>query len=314
MEAEQFDVVIVGGGPAALAAAIYTCRGELKTVILERSGLGGQVALTDAIDNYPGFPEGVSGPELVERMTAQAKRFGAEIRTGEEVTRLALDGNFRIVETAAHAYRAPAVILAMGADPKMLGVPGERELRGRGVSYCGTCDAPFFREKRVVVVGGGDTALKEGLFIARFAREVVLVHRRLEFRAEKIYQTQAENNPKFTFVLDSVVERIVGSEKVEAVQVRNVQTGATRTIACDGIFIFIGHAPNTAFLEGLGCLEPNKEIKTDEHMMSCIPGVFAIGDVRAGSMRQIATAVGEAATAAISAEHYISAMRASGKL
>jgi len=314
MELEEFDVVIVGGGPAALAAAIYTARGELKTVILERSALGGQVALTDAIDNYAGFPEGVSGPELIERMTAQVRRFGAEMRVGEEVRKIELEGVMRVVRTAGHAYRAPVVILAMGADARKLGVPGERELRGRGVSYCGTCDAPFFKEKRVVVVGGGDAAFKEGLFIAKFAREVVLVHRRQGFRAERIYQREAEGHPKFTFVLDTVVEEILGEQKVEGVAVRNVKTAEKRRIECDGVFIFIGHEPNTAFLEGLGCLEPNRQVKTDEHMMSCVPGIFAVGDVREGSMRQIATAVGEAATAAISAEHYIGDLRVGGRL
>ena len=309
----EYDTIIVGGGPAALAAAIYTGRGELKTLVLERQYLGGQVALTDAIDNYPGFPEGVAGPKLVELMAAQARRFGAEIKT-EEVAAIDAGDPMKIVRTAKDAYRAPTVILAMGADPRKLGVPGEEELRGKGVSYCGTCDAPFFREKKVVVVGGGDAALKEALFITKFANEVVIVHRRQGLRAEKIYQTETRKNPKISFELDQVVDRINGQERVESVELRNVKTEQKKTLACDGVFIFIGHAPNTGFLADNFCLDAGGHVETDSDMMTCVPGVFAIGDVRKGSYRQVATAVGEGTTAAIAAEHYISDLKAKGAL
>ena len=305
---ESFDVVIIGGGPAALAAAVYAARGELKTLMLERSALGGQVAQTEAIDNYPGFPEGISGPELTQRMADQAKRFGAELRM-QEVKEVRLDDHMKVVLTEKHRYRAPAVILAMGADPRHLDVPGEKELRGRGVSYCGICDAPFFRNKKVVVVGGGDSALKEGLFISKFAAEVVLVHRRQEFRAEKIYQTQVRKSSKFALELDAVVEEILGENKVEGVRLRNVKTDEEKTVECDGVFIFIGHVPNTGFLCNLFGTECGEHIATDTDMMTSIKGLYAIGDVRLGSYRQVATAVGEGTTAAMHAEHYINDLK-----
>ena len=311
---KSYDTAIVGGGPAALAAAIYAGRAELKTVLLERIALGGQVALTHAIDNYPGFPEGVDGPALTEQMAAQARRFGAEIQT-EEVIKVELDGNVKVVSTSENTYRAPTVILAMGADPRKLGVPGEEELRGRGVSYCGTCDAPFFREKKVVAVGGGDTALKEALFIAKFAREVVVVHRRQEFRAERIYQTEARKHPKMSFELDAVVERINGEAKVEGVEIRNVKTDEKKELPCDGVFIFIGHVPNTDFLgKDLLPLDAAGHIEVDLNMMTAVPGIYAIGDVRKYSYRQVATAVGEGATAAMAAEHWLTDMKASGNV
>jgi thioredoxin reductase (NADPH) len=303
-QAATHEVIVVGGGPAALGAAVYAGRAELKTVVLERRALGGQAAETDAIENYPGFPEGVSGPKLTELMASQARRFGAEIRM-EEVLKVELDGDMKIVTTGEGAYRAPAVILATGADPVKLNVPGEAELRGRGVSYCATCDAPFFRNKKVVVVGGGDSALKEGLFIAKFAREMVLVHRRQEFRAEKIYQSAVRSNRKFSFRLDCVLERINGRERVESVSVRNLKSGQNDTVPCDGVFIFVGTAPNTQFLRNLFPLDGAGHLPTGSDMMTAVPGIFAIGDVRKGSYRQIATAVGEAATAAMAAEHWL---------
>ena len=303
------DVIVVGGGPAALGTALYSGRAELKTVVLERRSLGGQVAETDAVDNYPGFPEGVSGPKLIEFMAAQAKRFGVDIRM-EEVLKIELDGDMKIVATAEGVYRALVVILAMGADPVKLNVPGEAELRGRGVSYCATCDAPFFRGKKVVVVGGGDSALKEGLFISKFAREMVLVHRRQEFRAEKIYQSAVRSNPKFSVRLDCVLERINGKDHVESASVRNLKSGQTDTTPCDGVFIFVGTAPNTQFLRNLFSLDGAGHLETDNDMMTPVPGIFAIGDVRKGSYRQIATAVGEAATAAMAAEHWLAERKA----
>lgn len=303
---QECDVLIIGGGPAGLAAAVYTCRAELKTIILERGFLGGQVALTDAVDNYAGFPEGISGPDLIQKMEAQCRRFGAEIRM-EEVTRIERDGDTKIVTTSKDSYRCPTVILSTGADPRKLGVPGEEELRGKGVSYCGTCDAPFFRDKKVVVVGGGDAALKEALFITKFAGEVILVHRRQGFRAEKLYQTQVRENPKISFELDCVVDEIVGEKKVEGAAIHNVKTNEKKTIPCDGVFIFVGNIPNTGFLPDLLKLDEGGHIEVDNSMMTAISGIFAIGDVRKYSYRQIATAVGEGATAAMAAEHLIAA-------
>ncbi|MEW6355432.1 MAG: thioredoxin-disulfide reductase [Planctomycetota bacterium] len=307
--AEEFDVIIVGGGPAALSAAIYAGRAEMKTLVLERMMLGGQVSLTWDVANYPGFPDGIDGPALIERMQKQAAKFDAEFRT-EEVTIVNLDGDAKVVKTSKNEYRCPVLILAMGADPKQLGVPGEKELRGKGVSYCGTCDGPFFRNKKVVVVGGGDAALKEGIFLTRFANEIVLVHRRSEFRAEKIYQTEVRENPKIRLMLNCAVERINGEKKVESADIRDLKKDEVHAEPCDGVFIFIGHAPNTKFLCNLWPDQCGGAIGTDMDMMTNIPGVFAIGDVRKNSYRQIATAVGEGATAAIAAEHYISEIEA----
>ncbi|MFH0963461.1 MAG: thioredoxin-disulfide reductase [Planctomycetota bacterium] len=302
---KSYDVVIVGGGPAALSAAIYAGRAELRTLVLEREYVGGQVAATDLIENYPGFPEGITGPELTKRMRDQAKRFGAEFRT-EEVQRAEIAGEVKIVTTSKETYRSRTLILAVGASPRTLGVPGEKELRGRGVSYCGTCDAAFFRGLAVAVVGGGDAALKEALFIAKFARTVTIVHRRDEFRAEKIYQTQVRTHPKIKLELDAEVTEIRGKERVEGVTLRDARTGKTGELACDGVFIFAGSIPNTGFLCNLLPYDCEGQIKTDADMATKIPGVFAVGDARKGSYRQVATAVGEGATAAIAAEHWIS--------
>ena len=308
----DYDLVIVGGGPAALSAAIYAGRAELKTIVLERQRIGGQLVGTYDVDNYPGFPEGITGPELIDRMEKQARRFGAEFAT-EEVERVELDGDTKVAVGKENTYRSPALIFAVGAGPRKLEIAGENELRGRGVSYCATCDGPFFKEKKVVVVGGGDAAFKEGLFITKFAREVLFIHRREEFRAEKIYQTEAENNPKISFELNTVVTRINGDKKVESVDVKNAQTGEEKTIACDGVFIFIGHVPNTNFLCNLFPVDCGGHLETDLRMMTSIPGVFAIGDAREHSYRQIATAVGEGATASIEAEGLVDRIKAQGK-
>lgn len=309
---EEFQTVIVGGGPAGLAAAIYTGRAELKTLILERLFVGGQLALTYEVANYPGFPEVISGPDLIDRMRKQAEQFGPEVRT-EEVQEVHQDGDYKIVKTNENEYRAPTLLLAMGADPRKLEVPGEEELRGHGVSYCGTCDAPFFRDKKVVCVGGGDAALKEALHIVKFASEVVLVHRRQDFRAEKVYQTEIREHPKIELVLDTVVERVNGEDHVEGVDVRNVATDEKSTIDCEGVFVFVGSVPNTNFLCNLFPVDCGGHAETDHNMMTSIPGIFAIGDVRKYSYRQIATAVGEGVTAAMAAEHWIEDLKAREK-
>ncbi len=309
---EEFDTIIVGGGPAGLAAAIYSGRAELKTLVLERLFVGGQLAMTNEVANYPGFPDVIGGPELIERMQKQAKQFGPEFRT-EEVREIVLDGDYKIVTTDKNQYRCPVVLLAMGADPRKLGVPGEEEFRGRGVSYCGTCDAPFFKDKKVVCVGGGDVALKEALFLTKFASELVLVHRRQGFRAEMIYQTEVREHPKIELMLDCVVDKINGGEKVSSADVRNVKTGETQQVDCEGVFIFVGSAPNTGFLGNLFPAECGGHLATDAHMATSVPGIYAIGDVREGSYRQIATAVGEGVTAAMAGEHWIGELRAKEK-
>ena len=299
-----YDIVIVGGGPAALSAAIYAGRSELKTIVLERQRIGGQIIGTYDVDNYPGFPEGISGAELIARMEAQARRFGAEFAT-ENVKRLEREGEINLAFTDQNVYRCPAIICAVGAGPKKLDVPGEQKLRGRGVSYCATCDAPFFKDKSVVMVGGGDTAFKEGLFTARFARSVLFVVRSADFKAERIYQTQARRNPKISFETGTVVTAINGEKRVESVTLKNLKTSAEKNYACDGVFVFIGHIPETEFLCNLFPVDCGGHLETDLRMMTKIPGLFAVGDARKYSYRQIATAVGEGATAAMEAQEYI---------
>jgi len=305
---DTHDVIIVGGGPAALAAAIYSCRAELKTVLFEKTVLGGQVTKTYDVANYPGFPDGVDGVELIQRMEQQARKFGTDVKL-EEVTRVELEGVTKVVTTDASTYRAPIAILATGADPRKLGAPGENELRGRGVSYCATCDGPFFKGKKVAVVGGGDSAFKEGIFLTKFAEEVALIHRSADFKAEKALQSQAKSNPKIKFVLNAAVKQIVGTDSVEGVIIKHVTTSAERELPVKGVFIFVGNVPNTGFLCNLFPVDCGGHIETDHNMETSIKGIYAIGDVRKHSYRQIATAVGEGATAAIAAEHRLSELR-----
>lgn len=308
----DYDVVIVGGGPAALAAAVYTCRALLKTVILEKRYLGGQLIGTELIENYPGFPEVITGVDLVQRMEAQAKRFGAEIRY-EEVSKLDLENGLKIVTTDTGKYASHVVILAAGADPKKLGVPGEKEFYGNGVSYCATCDGAFYKGKDVVVVGGGDSAITEGIFLTKYANSVKIIHRRDEFRATKIYLDDAFSNPKISVVLNTIVESINGKEKIEGVTTQNVLTKEKKDFPCQAVFIFIGSLPNTDFLGNLLCVDTGCHIETNIHMETAIEGLYAVGDIRKNSYRQIATAVGEGVTAAIAAEHKLAELKSSGK-
>jgi len=299
-----YDIVICGAGPAGLACAIYSGRAMMKTLALDKQYAGGQAILTDDIANYPGFPDGISGFDLTERLVAHAKKFGAEIKI-EEATGVELDGKWRVVHTRQNDYRALAVVVATGSDPRKLGVPGEEEFRGKGVSYCATCDGAFFKDQVTVVVGGGDAALKEALFLTRFASEVILIHRRQGFRAERIYQEQVREHPKIRLVLDTVITRINGDDKVSSVTARNVKSEEITDIPCDGVFIFVGTTPNTSFLGGLFPDLAGKHIPTNVNMETSVERVYAIGDVREGSYRQIATGVGEGVTAALAAEHAI---------
>lgn len=310
---KDYDVIIVGGGPAGLAAAVYTCRALLKTVIFEKKFLGGQLVGTELIENYPGFPEVISGIDLTQRMEAQAKRFGAEIRY-EEVLKLEVKNGLKIVTTDTDMYASHAVIVAAGADPKKLDVPGEKEFYGNGVSYCATCDGAFFKDKDVVVVGGGDSAITEGIFLTKYAKTVQIIHRREEFRATKIYLDEAFSNPKIKVMLNTVIESIHGKEKVGGIVVQNVLTKEKKDIPCQGVFIFIGSVPNTGFLGNLLCVDAGCHIETNIHMETAIEGLYAVGDIRKNSYRQIATAVGEGVTAAIAAEHKLSELKALGKI
>ncbi|GAV26079.1 thioredoxin-disulfide reductase [Carboxydothermus islandicus] len=300
---ETRELVIIGGGPAGLAAAIYGARAALNPLILERGVPGGQAATTEWIENYPGFEDGIGGFELMVHMHRQAEKFGAEFKNAD-VMGIKKENGIFILNTSTGEIGAKTVIIATGAEPKELGVPGEREFRGRGVSYCATCDGNFFRGKTVAVVGGGDSALEEAIYLTKLVEKVYLIHRREGFRAAKVVQQRAKANPKIEFVLNTVVEEIAGERKVEKVVVKNVQTGEKSEIPVDGVFIYVGLKPNTAFLEGFLELE-NGYIKTDENMATAIPGLFAAGDVRLKDLRQVVTAVADGAQAAVSAEKYL---------
>ncbi|HLG29506.1 MAG TPA: thioredoxin-disulfide reductase, partial [Candidatus Brocadiales bacterium] len=295
-----YDIVIIGGGPAALSAAVYAGRAVLRTVIFEKKVTGGQILTSTLVDNYPGFPDGISGAELTELMESHAKKFGAEIKY-EEVTGLKVESDTKIVTTDSGTYNSPIVILASGADPRKLGVPGEDEFVGRGVSYCGTCDGPFYKDKDVVVAGGGDSAITEGLFITKFAKAVHIVHRRAELTAAKIFQDEARANPRIRFVWNSAIEKISGSDKVEGVTIKNLLTNERKDLSCQGVFVFVGNVPNTGFLGDLLCVDQGCHIETDENMETAIKGIYAVGDIRKNSYRQLVTAAGEGAIAAIAA-------------
>ena len=304
MTDQNRDVVIVGAGPAGLAAAVYTGRALMKTTVLEKRVVGGQIIEAYDVDNYPGFPDGVSGPDLTDRMVAHAQKFDVEV-VNSAADDVRLDGPMKQVHVGEDRYVAPIVIVASGAYHRRLDVPGESELSGRGVSYCATCDGPFFRDKKVAVVGGGDAALTEGVFLTRFASSVSLVHRRQGFRGRPAHVQEARANEKMEFVLDTVVTEVLGRERVEGVRLRNVKTDEESTFACDGVFVFIGHDPNTAYLKNVLPDCAGDVIPVDYNMETDVKGLYAIGDVRKGSYRQVGTAVGEGVTAAMHAEQRI---------
>ncbi|MFO7557562.1 MAG: thioredoxin-disulfide reductase [Desulfobacterales bacterium] len=305
MEKADYDLVIIGGGPAGLTAGLYAARARMKVILLEKITPGGQILITDWIENYPGFPEGISGAELVQRMTDQAKRFDLSIQSAE-VSSLDLSKPAkRITLSDGGILLARAVIIATGASPKKLGVPGEAKFSGRGVSFCGTCDGPFFKDRVVAAVGGGDTAVQESQFLTKFARKVFLIHRRDELRAEKILQERAFANKKIELVWDSVVTEIAGLTHVEKITIKHVKTNETKNLPVDGCFIWIGTHPNVDFLGDELLRDDNGFIITDTNMATSISGVFAAGDVRNTPIRQIATAAGDAVISVAAAENYL---------
>lgn len=306
-----YDVIVLGAGPAGLAAGLYAGRSRLSTLIIEKGQDGGQIAITDEIENYPGqIVEGESGPSLIARMTEQAKKFGAE-RCSDVIKSVELNGEVKKLIGAKGEYEAKCVIIATGAFPKPIGCENEGKFTGKGISFCATCDASFFEDFEVYVVGGGDSAVEEAMYLTKFARKVTIIHRRNELRAAKSIQEKAFKNPKLHFMWDTVVTRVDGDELLSSMTVKNVKTGELTTIKADeddglfGLFGFIGYNPNSQLFEGMLDME-NGYIKTDENMHTNIPGVFAAGDIRVKSLRQVVTAAADGAIAAMQAEHYIS--------
>ena len=302
---QKEKVIIIGSGPAGLTAALYTARANLEPLVISGNQLGGQISITNEVENYPGFPEGTSGPELVELMQKQAERFGARIVI-DEVTKVDFSkGSPFHISTHGDEFEADVVIVTVGASPNRLGIPGEEELIGRGVSFCATCDGFFFRDKDVLVVGGGDSAIEEALFLTRFVNRVRVIHRRDELRAGEALKRRAFENEKIEFVWDSVLEEIHGDGKVESALARNVKKDETFTMDTDGVFIFIGHLPNSGLFAGQLVLDESGYFITDERMMTSVPGVFAAGEIQDSVFRQITTSVGQGAAAGMMAERWL---------
>lgn len=302
-ESRHAKVLVLGAGPAGLSAALYAARAELAPVVLTGTQIGGQAALTHTIENYPGFPEGVGGSELGDLFQKQAERFGALVEF-DSAHRVDLSRRPFKVFTDNGEFTADSLILATGASPNHLGVPGEVELTGKGVSYCGTCDGWFFKDRKVVVVGGGDSALEEGLFLTRFATSVTIIHRRDELRAGAILQTRAKENLKVDFIWDTVITEIVGTEKVTEVRLKNVKTGKESSFPTDGVFVFIGHTPNTQMFEGQLEMEGGY-IKVNDRMHTSVPGVYASGETADSHFKQVVTSAGMGAAAAIEATRFL---------
>ena len=298
------ELIIIGSGPAGFTAGIYAGRAQLAPLLITGSAPGGQMALTSEIENYPGFPQGLSGQELTQLMQQQAERFGARVQM-DEVTAVDLSTHPFKVTAYGDEYEAKALVIATGTSPRKAGVPGEAEFTGRGVSYCATCDGFFFQDRQVVVVGGGDSALEEAIFLTKFATQVYVVHRRNRLRAEKVFQERAFRNEKIEFVWDTVVTEILGDGKVTGVRLKNVKTEEESTLEADGVFIYVGTIPNTGFLKGQLELDERGYIATNRQGHTSVPGVFAAGDVQERVLKQVSTAVGSGAMAAMEAEKFM---------
>ncbi len=303
-----YDMVIVGGGPAGYTAALYAARSGLSTVVLEKLSAGGQMALTEQIDNYPGFAEGIDGFTLGERMQQGAERFGAVTELAE-VCRAELSGAVKVLDTGDEVFRGRTVVIATGAVPRTLGVPGEEELVGRGVHYCAACDGAFYRDKTVAVVGGGNSAAADALTLSRIARKVYLIHRRDSLRATKVYHEMLMSAPNVEFCWNSTVSALQHGERLTGLRLREVQTGAARDIACDGVFVSVGRVPATELFREELTLDESGYIVADESTRTRLPGVFAVGDVRTKALRQVVTAVADGAVAVHYAEAYLAESR-----
>ena len=304
-EPQHVKILVLGSGPAGWSAALYAARAEMSPMVLTGLELGGQAALTHTIENYPGFPEGVGGSELGELFQKQAERFGAQVQFDRANEVDLSQRPFTVKTDSGNVFKAEALVIATGASPNHLQVAGEVELTGRGVSYCGTCDGWFFREKRVVVVGGGDSALEEALFLTRYASSVTIVHRRDTLRAGAILQSRAKTNPKVKFIWNSVITSVVGKEAVTSVMLKNVQSGEESLFATDGVFIFIGHTPNTQMFEGQMEMEPGGYIHTDKKMQTSVPGVYAAGEAADSVFKQVVVSAGMGAGAAMQAIKFL---------
>ncbi|MBQ5955420.1 MAG: thioredoxin-disulfide reductase [Firmicutes bacterium] len=310
---KNYDLIIIGAGPAGLSAGLYAGRARLNTLIIEKQKNGGQIVITDEIENYPGCIEGETGPSLIDRMVKQTEKFGVD-HVFDTVTDMDLTGDVKTVKCLHEEYSAKAVIIAAGANPVNIGCPGEKEFSGKGVSYCATCDAAFFEDFEVYVVGGGDAAVEEAMYLTKFARKVTIIHRRNELRAARSIQDKAFANPKIDFMWDTVVEEINGDGIVESMVVKNVKTGELTEVFADeddgtfGIFVFIGFRPNTEVFKGHVEMDEKGYILTDPDMRTNVPGVFAAGDIRQKSLRQVVTACADGAIAAVQAGKYIEEM------
>ena len=301
-----YDVVIVGAGPAGMTAAVYASRANLSTLMLERGMPGGQVANTEEVENFPGF-DYITGPELSNKMFEHAQKFGAEYKYGD-IKDVELDGDIKVIKTSSEDILARSLIIATGTEHKKIGIPGEDLLSGRGVSYCAVCDGAFFKDKHLVVIGGGDSAVEEGIFLTKFASKVTIVHRRNELRAQKILQDRAFNNDKIEFIWNTEIQSINGDNKVSSVTLKNNETDEVYDLDADGVFIYIGLQPLTAPFKNLGILTEDNYVESNEEMETPIKGIFAAGDVRVKSLRQIVTATGDGSIAAQNAAEYLESL------
>jgi len=304
MAESKYDVIIIGGGPAGLSAGLYAARARLKTLLVEKGAVGGMIINAALVENYPGFPDGVSGFDLTEAMHKQAIKFGMEMLSAE-VTGLKVDGKNKLITTSEGDFSAGAVIIAGGSERQKLDVPGEAEYTGKGVSYCATCDGAFFRDKVVAVVGGGNAAVTEALEITRFASKVYVIHRRHELRATKVVQEKAFAEKKIEFIWDTVVTAVIGEAFVKKIKLRDVNTNKESELAVDGVFVNVGSQPATGYLKGILALDANGAITVNDKMETSVPGIFAAGDIRSGSIRQTIGAAGDGAVSAVNAAKYL---------
>jgi thioredoxin reductase (NADPH) len=308
MSGSIYDIIIVGGGPAGLTAGLYASRARLKTLLIEKIALGGQVTKSEQIENYPGFEQGISGFQLIQNLEKQAKGFGLTVETGDVQEIVSLHKNKKTLKVQDREFHCKALIIATGSESNTLGVEGEEKLLGRGVSYCATCDGAFFRDREVAVVGGGDAAVEEALFLTRLVKKVHIIHRRDQLRAIKILQERALAHEKIAFIWNTVVEKIEGENSVESLKLKNLKEDRMLQLIVQGVFIYVGLTPNTKWLKKTLPLTEQGFIETDDAMETSLPGVFAAGDVRHKPLRQIATAVGDGSTAAFAAEKYVDAL------